>query len=67
MLLITCPVTGREELIGPSGIRSITNLPTSIDVTVACPCGATHVHRTGRRWEADHQPAARRAAELVPA
>ncbi|MGY1602846.1 hypothetical protein [Geodermatophilus sp. SYSU D00815] len=56
MLLITCPVTGRDELISALGIRGIANHADHIAVTVACPCGETHVHRTGRRW-----------AEAVPA
>ena len=67
MLLITCPVSGADVLVSADRIRSIANHPTHIAVTVACPCGQIHVHRTGRRWEAVHTSAARRAEELVPA
>jgi hypothetical protein len=65
MLLITCPVTGRDELVSPSGIRGIVNHPDHIAVAVACSCGGTHVHRTGRRW-AQVVPV-RQAAELASA
>ena len=71
MLLITCPVTGTDELVGDRRIRSITNHPTHIALEVACPCGGTHTYRTGRRWEQarEQAPAAavRGASELVPA
>jgi hypothetical protein len=64
MLLITCPVTGTDELVADSHIVSLTNRPTHIAMTVECPCGATHVYRTGRRWQ---DVRARRAERLVPA
>jgi hypothetical protein len=71
MLLITCPVTGTDVLLSAWDIRSLVNHPTHIELTVACPCGATHVHRTGRRWAGTdasiEAPTARRADELVPA
>ena len=66
MLLITCPVTRTDELVADRRIRSITNHPTHIALEVECPCGRTHVYRTGRRWEARRAAAARQAAELVP-
>jgi hypothetical protein len=66
MFLITCPVTGTDELVSLSGIRSVSNHPTHIALHVECPgCGAVHEHRTGRRWE--ERPAARRTEELVAA
>jgi hypothetical protein len=52
MLLITCPVTRTDELVADSHIVSLANHPTHIAMTVECPCGGTHVYRTGRRWEA---------------
>ena len=53
MLLITCPVTRTDELVSDRRIRSVTNSPTAISLHVECPaCGAVHVYRTGRRWEA---------------
>ncbi len=52
MLLITCPVTRTDELVADRRIRSVTNHPTHIALTVECPCGQVHVYRTGRRWEA---------------
>ena len=53
MLLITCPVTRTDELVAHRRIRSVVNQPTHVAVTVECPaCGAEHVLRTGRRWEA---------------
>jgi hypothetical protein len=64
MLLITCPVTGTDELVADSHIVSLANRLTHIAMTVECPCGATHVYRTGRRWEDIH---ARRAEEPIPA
>jgi hypothetical protein len=66
MLLITCPVTGTDELVADSHIRSVANFPTHIAMTVECPCGHTHVYRTGRRWEESHR-ARRGAEELVSA
>ena len=63
MLLITCPVTRTDELVADSHIVSLVNRPTHIALTVACPCGGTHVYRTGRRWE----NARRQAKDLVPA
>ena len=51
MLLITCPVTGTDELVADSHIRAVANFPTHIAMTVECPCGHTHVYRTGRRWK----------------
>jgi hypothetical protein len=67
MLLIACPAAGADVLVSADRIRSVTNHPTHIAVTVACSCGQTHVHRTGRRWAAAEAAAARRAEELVPA
>ncbi len=71
MLLISCPVTGTDVLISTWDIRSLVNHATHIELTVACPCGETHVHRTGRRWaaaEASVQAStARQADELVAA
>jgi hypothetical protein len=63
MLLITCPATRTDELVADSHIVSLVNRPTHIAMTVACPCGGTHVYRTGRRWEDAH----RRAKDLVSA
>ena len=63
MLLITCPVTGTDELVADARIVSLVNRPTHIAMTVACPCGEMHVYRTGRRWEDAH----RQAEDLVPA
>jgi hypothetical protein len=51
MLLITCPVTRTDELVADRRIVSLVNHPTHIAMTVECPCGRTHVYRTGRRWE----------------
>jgi hypothetical protein len=62
MLLITCPVTRTDELVSDSRIVSLANHPTHIAMTVECPCGRTHVYRTGRRWAA-----AREARELTSA
>jgi hypothetical protein len=64
MLLITCPVTRTDELVSERHIVSLANHPTHIAMTVECPCGGTHVYRTGRRWEDAH---ARRAEDLIPA
>jgi hypothetical protein len=62
MLLITCPVTRTDELVSDRRIRSVTNHPTHIAMHVDCPaCGAVHVYRTGRRWEAGRTGAAARA------
>ncbi|OMQ14987.1 hypothetical protein A7K94_0212615 [Modestobacter sp. VKM Ac-2676] len=52
MFLITCPVTRATELVADRRVRSVVNHPSHIAMTVACPCGAEHVYRTGRRWEA---------------
>ena len=50
MFLITCPVTGTDELVSLTGIRSVTNHPTHIAMHVECPaCGSAHVYRTGRK------------------
>jgi uncharacterized Zn finger protein len=58
MLLITCPVTGTDELVADRRIRSVTNHPTHIAMHVECPaCGSIHVYRTGRRWAAGTVPA----------
>jgi predicted RNA-binding Zn-ribbon protein involved in translation (DUF1610 family) len=60
MLLITCPVTRTDELVADRRIRSVTNHPTHVALSVECPaCGSVHVYRTGRRWE----EARRRVAE----
>jgi hypothetical protein len=63
MLFITCPVTGTDELVADRHIRAVTNHPTHIAMTVECPCGRTHVYRTGYRWE----QARRQARELLSA
>jgi hypothetical protein len=63
MLLITCPATRTDELVADSHIVSLVNHPAHIAMTVACPCGGTHVYRTGRHWEDAH----RQANDLVPA
>ena len=69
MLLITCPVTRTDELVADRRIRSVTNHPTHIALTVECPCGQVHVYRTGRRWEAARaeREAARAEREADPA
>ena len=68
MLLITCPATRTDELVSDRRIRSVTNHPTHIAMHVECPaCGAVHTYRTGRRWTAAEEPAARQAKELVSA
>ena len=70
MLLITCPVTRTDELVAQRRIRSVVDHPTHLAVTVECPrCGAEHVFRTGRRWEAARArvAAATRAAAQVSA
>jgi hypothetical protein len=54
MFLITCPDTKSVELVADRRIRSVVNHPTHIAMTVECPCGHTHVYRTGRRWEDAH-------------
>jgi hypothetical protein len=61
MLLIHCPRTGSDELVGVDRIRSLVNHPTHIALTVACPCGETHQIRTGRRRH-EQRPAAVLAA-----
>jgi hypothetical protein len=66
MLLITCPVTGTDELVADRHVRAVANRATHVELAVACPCGLEHVYRTGRRWEqararvATHTPTARR-------
>jgi hypothetical protein len=72
MLLITCPVTGSRELIGITAVLAVANHRDRIEVTVACPCGGTHVHVTGRRVQEARAAAAlevavRRAETLTPA
>jgi hypothetical protein len=69
MFLITCPVTGTDELVADRRIRSVTNHPTHIAMHVECPaCGGTHVYRTGRRLQVTTAaPAARQAGGLIPA
>ncbi|NEK58237.1 hypothetical protein GCU56_10180 [Geodermatophilus sabuli] len=74
MLLITCPVTRSDELVADRRIRSVVNHPTHIALHVECPCGAVHVYRTGRRWDAvrgqraaSAAAPARAARELAPA
>ena len=71
MLLITCPVTGADVLVSTWDIRSLVNHPTHIELTIACTCGGTHVHRTGRRHVPGQENAARstarRAERLIPA
>ena len=65
MFLITCPVTGTDELVSLSGIRSVSNHPTHIAMHVECPaCGGVHTYRTGRKHDA---VPAREARELVDA
>jgi hypothetical protein len=64
MLLIHCPVTRTDELVADRRIRSLVNHPTHIAMHVECPCGAVHVYRTGRCWEAAARP---QAKELVSA
>lgn len=73
MLMITCTVTGNREPAPLGAIRSVTNHPDHIAVTVTCPaCGRAHVHRTGRRFEEARRArtvdiAVRRAESPVPA
>jgi hypothetical protein len=67
MLLITCPVTRTDELVAERHIRSLTNHPTHIAMAVECPCGSTHVYRTGRRWTDAKRDPARRAEDLITA
>lgn len=69
---ITCPVTGSQELLGLTAVLAVTNHADHIALTIACPCGGTHVHRTGRRLEEARRAAAlevavRRAEMLAPA
>ncbi len=57
MLLITCPVTGTDELVADRRIRSVANHATAegrhIAMHVECPaCGSVHVYRTGRKLAA---------------
>jgi hypothetical protein len=66
MFLITCPVTRTDELVSDQRIRSVDNHATHIAMHVECPaCGAVHTYRTGRRWAAAREPAARQAKDLV--
>ena len=68
MLLITCPVTRTDELVADRRIRSVTNHPTHVALHVVCPaCGAVHVYRTGRRWEAARARAARATTQAAVA
>ncbi|MGY1821352.1 hypothetical protein [Geodermatophilus sp. SYSU D00079] len=70
MLLITCPVTSTDELVADRRIRSVTNHATHIAMHVECPaCGAVHVYRTGRRWDAvrEQRTAAQPTRELTRA
>ena len=62
MFLITCPVTRTDELVADRHVRSVVNHPTHIAMTVECPCGRTHVYRTGHRWESRQK-----AGDLVSA
>ena len=63
MLLITCPVTRTDELVADRRIRSVTNHPTHVALTVDCPaCSGEHLLRTGRRWEAARARVAAQAA-----
>jgi predicted RNA-binding Zn-ribbon protein involved in translation (DUF1610 family) len=65
MLLITCPVTNTDELVADRRIRSVVNHPTHIAMQVECPaCGAVHVYRTGRRWDAVREQ--RTVAQATP-
>jgi hypothetical protein len=67
MLLIHCPVTRTDELVADRRIRSVVNHRTHIAITVACPCGAEHVVRTGRRWEEARARVLQRAATRTAA
>ncbi|MBB3085016.1 hypothetical protein [Geodermatophilus sabuli] len=68
MLLITCPVTNTDELVADQRIRSVVNHLTHIALHVECPaCGAVHVYRTGRRWDALREQRAAAPAAPVPA
>jgi hypothetical protein len=68
MLLITCPVTRTDELVAERRIRSVTNHPTHVALHVTCPaCGAVHVYRTGRRWEAARSRATRATTQAAVA
>ena len=67
MLLITCPATRTDELVADRHVRAVVNHPTHVELTVACPCGRTHVYRTGRRWEEARARVAARATTGVPA
>jgi hypothetical protein len=44
---------------------SLVNHPTHIAMTVDCPCGGTHVYRTGRRWEDTHRAAPAQEAKVL--
>jgi hypothetical protein len=65
MLLITCPVTKTDELVSDRHIVSLVNHPTHIAMTVECPCGGTHVYRTGRSWEDTHRAAPAQEAKVL--
>jgi thiamine monophosphate synthase len=65
MLLITCPVTRTDELVAERRVRAVTNHPTHVALTVACPCGGVHVYRTGRRWKEARARLAARAGATV--
>ncbi len=66
MFLISCPVTGTDQLVSVTGIRSVTNHRTHIALHVECPaCGAVHEHRTGRAWEAAQRSTAPQAKDLL--
>lgn len=47
MMFIACPIRG-AELIPERRIRSLTNTPTGIEVSIDCYCGRQHRVRTGR-------------------
>ena len=65
MILITCPVTRTDELVADRRVHAVTNHPTHVELSVACPCGHVHVYRTGRRWEEARARVAGR--DLAPA
>jgi predicted RNA-binding Zn-ribbon protein involved in translation (DUF1610 family) len=68
MFLITCPVTSTDELVADRRIRSVVNHPTHIAMHVECPsCGAVHVYRTGRRWDAVREQRTAAETTAVPA
>jgi hypothetical protein len=72
VFLIRCPVTGTgtgpgtDELVSERSVVAVANHPTHVGLTVRCPHGHQHVHRTVRRWEqARRDPGARQAEDLV--